>query len=76
MPNRRGITFLVGWVVDPNVAEFTIKFNNGSEVTLSAETHPYFLGILDEYIVDPYNPIDKIEVVEVIARDAEGKVIE
>jgi hypothetical protein len=62
---------LVGWVVDPRVATFTLKFSNGVEQTLETETHEYFISILG--LTHPNNT--DLDVVEVVARDAGGNVI-
>ncbi len=39
--------FVIGWVNQPEVSEFTVQFSDGRSVTLDAEKHQFFVGILD-----------------------------
>jgi len=74
-PSRGRVQLVLGWVNDPRVDSFTLEFSNGLRSELNAATHPYFMAVLDEPRGSWYN-LEEIIVVDIIAKDANGEIIE
>lgn len=77
--------FIFGWTDDPDVAEFTLHFSTGVEVTLDARTHEFFVGLvaktprhLDdrERDIEARDRIWGIDISRITAYDAGGNIID
>ena len=78
-------SFLFGWIQQPDeVAEVFLRFSNGQEISFEAESHQFFTGVIrkvrrpsdrerDHMLLDE---IRDIELVDIIAYDHDGEIIE
>ncbi len=66
---------VAGWVQDPSVAEFSIRFSSGHTVDLSVPEHRYFVGVLERFKRASRWEWTLPVVEDIVARDSAGQII-
>ena len=72
-PHKRRLWLLAGWVNDPDVHELTIKLREIGSITLCAEEHHYFVGVVADRPMTSTAPAVVIEGINAV--DAQGNTI-